>query len=389
MPQRGLGLPRGGPAQRVGGDERVAVAVTADPRAGQQHGPAQQTRVGPALVEGPAQLGVESGHDVEQRQLVVAQRLVDLVLQPQPGQPQQRRLPEREDRAPQLPRPLVDVGLAEGGPVAGADEVGDVPLHLRDRLPAHLGRVGGDHRAHQGAGQLPGHDVVGQVGLVEQRERGRQAALLRRGALPPVEAPAPLVVDVLGQVGQQREVAERADDVVRRLDVEARQPLGELGPVDLGAADLERFDAGGLDQLEDVLAGLLPDHLAQDAPEQADVVAERGVVGTVTRPGRPGVVAEVGDVDGGFGHAPSIRPACVRLMSSATICTVVAIRALMATTGTDLAAFSRVVRAPAGSAPPAGRRPPHRGGTARPRRRCHRGRPAAPPGCGGSTCRRR
>ena len=55
-------------------------------------------------------------------------------------------------------------------------------------------------------------------------ERGREAALLRRRALAPVEAPPALVVDVLGQVGQQREVAERADDVVGRLDVEPAEP---------------------------------------------------------------------------------------------------------------------------------------------------------------------
>ena len=43
-PSAVVGLPAGGPAQRVGGDERVAVAVAADPRAGQQHRPAAAGR---------------------------------------------------------------------------------------------------------------------------------------------------------------------------------------------------------------------------------------------------------------------------------------------------------------------------------------------------------
>jgi hypothetical protein len=105
-----------------------------------------------------------------------------------------------------------------------------------------------------------------------------------------VEPAAPLVVQVLGQVGQQREVAERADDVVGRPDVEPGQPLRELGPVHLGPADLEGLDPGGLDQGQHVGAGLLPDHLTEDATQQPDVVAQRGVVGTAGGVGRVGGV---------------------------------------------------------------------------------------------------
>lgn len=178
--QRRLGLPGGGPPQRIGGDEGVAVAVATDPGAGQQHRPAQQAGVRPALVERTPQFGVDGGDDLEQRQVVVAQRLVDLVLQAQPGQPQQRRLPEREHRAPQLRRPPVVVELASGRTVALPDELGDVPLDLRDRLAPDLGRVRGDHRADQGAGQLTGHDVGRQVGRVDQRHGRGQTAGLRR-----------------------------------------------------------------------------------------------------------------------------------------------------------------------------------------------------------------
>jgi hypothetical protein len=74
-------------------------------------------------------------------------------------------------------------------------------------------------------------------------------------------------------------VAEGADDVVGRLDVEPGQPLGQLDAVHLRAADLEGLDPGGLDQVQDVGAGLLPDHLTQDTAQQADVVAQRCVVG--------------------------------------------------------------------------------------------------------------
>ena len=182
--QRRLGLAGGGPPQRVGGDERVAVAVAADPRAGQQHRPRQQPGVGPPLVQRPAQLGVEGRDDVEQRQLVVAQRLVDLVGQPQPGQPQQRRLPEGEHRAPQLGRPLGVVALAHRRPVALPDELGDLPLDVGDRLAPHLGRVRGDDRADQRPGQLP-RDDVGRPG------RPRRAAGRWRPGCPAAAASPP------------------------------------------------------------------------------------------------------------------------------------------------------------------------------------------------------
>jgi hypothetical protein len=124
-----------------------------------------------------------------------------------------------------------------------------------------------------------------------------------------VEAAAALVVHVLGEVGQQREVAERADDVVGRADVEAVEPGGDVGAVDLRAAQPEGLHAGGLDEREDVVPRLLADHLAEDPAEQPDVLAQRGVGGVGSVLLGSSVVAQVGDVDGGFGHPASIdRP---------------------------------------------------------------------------------
>jgi hypothetical protein len=310
---RGLGLPAGRTAQRVGGDERVAVAIAADPGTGQQHRPGQQPRLRPALVQGPAQLRVDGGDDVEERELVVAQRLVDLVLQPQPGQPEEGRLPEGQHRAPQLRRPLVLVELTLRRPVALPEQVGDLALHLEDRPAPHLGGVRGHHGAHQRAGELPGHHVGGELGLVEQREGGGQAALLRRRSLAPVVAPAPLVVDVLGQVRQHGEVAEGPDDVVGHPDVQARQPIGQLLAGDLGTTDPEGIHPGRLHQAEDVVASLLADDLAEHPAEDPDVLAEGLVAGrTVGRAGTGWIdgVTEVGYVDSGFGHSASIRVRC-------------------------------------------------------------------------------
>ena len=117
--ERGAPPAGGGRAQRVGGDERVAVAVAADPGAGQQHRPRAAGRRRASARPAPARSSaLIARDDVEKRQLVVAQRLVDLVLEPQPGQPQQRRLPEREHRAPQLDARCARPRRCGCGPVA-------------------------------------------------------------------------------------------------------------------------------------------------------------------------------------------------------------------------------------------------------------------------------
>ena len=46
MFQRGVGRPSGGQAHHLGGDIRVPVAITADPRSGPQNRFVQQVRVG-------------------------------------------------------------------------------------------------------------------------------------------------------------------------------------------------------------------------------------------------------------------------------------------------------------------------------------------------------
>ena len=123
---------------------------------GRSIGRGQQVGVRPALAQRTAQLGVDLRHDLEQREVVVAQRLLDLVGQPQPAQPQQRGLPQGEDLAPQVRRPgaLVDVEAT-----ALLQQVADLLLHLGDRLAPHLGGVRGDDGHDQRPGQLTGDDV--------------------------------------------------------------------------------------------------------------------------------------------------------------------------------------------------------------------------------------
>ena len=86
---------------------------------------------------------------------------------------------------------------------------------------------------------------------------------------------ATLAVDVLGDVGQQREMGERADDGNGLVDVDAVEHGGQLGAVDLGAPHPERLHPGSLDEVEHLLTVLLANGVAEDRAEQPDVLAHR------------------------------------------------------------------------------------------------------------------
>ena len=106
-----------------------------------------------------------------------------------------------------------------------------------------------------------------------------------RGAENRMRAVAADVMLVLGDVGEMREVAEGAHDRQRLVGAERVEDRLELAPraglvvaveADRGLADL-------LDERVGLLALLLAHRVAEDAAEQADVVAQRpvlvGVVG--------------------------------------------------------------------------------------------------------------
>ena len=181
----GGGLAGDGLLQRLGGHERVAVAVAAHPRPHPHQGLVEQLAVGPRrpATARPARADglVQRRDHLEERQVVVLQALGDLVAQPQPRQPQQRRLPQGQHRPPQVAVPLRQLVGVELAAVAAPHQLGDPPLHLEDRLAPHLGGVRGDDRADEGAAQHVGHLVAAEAGGVEPLEGAGRGCPSRGG----------------------------------------------------------------------------------------------------------------------------------------------------------------------------------------------------------------
>ena len=136
------------------------------------------------------------------------------------------------------------------------------------------------HGAAERVGEEGLQPLAGNAGLRGAAERIGHRARRRRRLGHGVGPRAADLVLVLGDVGEVREVAEGADDadrLVRRqaahggLQFLPRRLVGIAVEQHAGASDV-------LDQLEHRIAFLVAHRLAEDAPEQPRVVAQRHVL---------------------------------------------------------------------------------------------------------------
>ncbi len=127
---------------RLGSDERVAVAVAADPAAD-----AQET--GGALPHLGFPSCVQPRHHRQEHVAEIGQRIVDLVGDEQFFHAQRPRLPQQHDLPPDRILDDIALGRLVGAAVAQQHQFGDAVLVVEHRLAPHLGRVRGQHRRDQ------------------------------------------------------------------------------------------------------------------------------------------------------------------------------------------------------------------------------------------------
>ncbi len=149
--QRRLGADRVGQRFRV--DERIAVAVAADPGAGAQERRQRGAVDAEVAGEPRAEVGVDAGNLVEERVPVVGQSVVDLVLHRELRQPQHRGLPQVEYLPVQRAVELGGLFRRQRDAVAPDQEAHDLPLGVEDALALDLGGMRREHRRHQRPGE--------------------------------------------------------------------------------------------------------------------------------------------------------------------------------------------------------------------------------------------
>src|SRR5208337_1291299 len=127
----------------VGGDERIAVAVAADPRSdAEERGNGLRAALAIEGVERVLDRAVEARQLAEKRVVVIGEAVEDLVDHLQAGLAQHVGAPENEYGASQAL--LVERELRRlAEPVALVEVSGDVELARQRALAAHFGRMGG------------------------------------------------------------------------------------------------------------------------------------------------------------------------------------------------------------------------------------------------------
>ena len=194
----------GGESDDVAGDVRIAVTVAADPGAGADDGPV-------SAAQALGDLGVERRDHVHERGLVILQAAQDLVLDAGALAADDRGLPQGEHLAADVGLDLGELGVGDAvlwpGPqrVAAAHEVEHAAGDLEDRPAARLGGVCGEDGNHPGGGPDSLEFVGVRLGLREASPGGLEIPVGRRRTGGRVDAATPLLVEVLGHVGQKRE----------------------------------------------------------------------------------------------------------------------------------------------------------------------------------------
>jgi hypothetical protein len=271
LPQRLLGHGRG--------DVRVAVAVAADPAPEAEEERHVERALRVLVGEGAAELGRDLGGEVEERRLEVVEAVAHLVDYGGAAGARGLGLPERDDLlAEEVGGALRLVG-GRRPLVEEAQGVRDPPLLGEDGPAGGLGGMGGQHRPDL---ELPHQllHLVGREPLLLQLPH-RRGQRLAHGLSPGARVPSALAEDahpllLLGQVDELEVAGEGLHHDLRLVEGHLQRP----GQQTLARVRAPR--AVGLGQGPDLLheveerpSFLLDDRLAEEVPEEVDLLAQR------------------------------------------------------------------------------------------------------------------
>ena len=212
--------------------------------------------------------------------VVIGESVGDLVDHPEPRVAQDAGLPQGEHGAPQREAIGPQLVRRELDPVALVQQMRDLHFAVDRTLAPDLGRMGRQHGAAERVGEERLQPLTGNARLRGAAERIGHRARRRRRLGDVVGPHAPDLVLVLRDVGEVRKVAEGADDADslacrqsahRGLEFLPRRLVGIAVEQDAGPSDV-------LDELEHGIAFLVAHRLAEDAPEQPRIVAQRHVL---------------------------------------------------------------------------------------------------------------
>ena len=266
--------------QRLGDHVGIAVAIAADPGAEtQERRQVQLVARAEALSQISFQRGIELGHLGQKCVAVIGEPIVDFVEDAQLGQSQHRRLPQSQHFAIEPDLQRIRLVGRQNDAVAPLQQPRDLALAIENAFPLHLGGMRGQHRAHQRIVEPARKRAATDPRLRQPIERVQETSDLRCGARQRMDAAAAVLMHVLGDVHQMREIRKRPHDIEGLGDRELVEQRIQLA-FDDGSLLRARAPKtnGGLpdrfDAREALLAGLRAQYVAQYAAEEARVFLE-------------------------------------------------------------------------------------------------------------------
>ena len=298
-------------ASGFGSDERVAVAVAADPGAEgdelREIGEGWSGVVGEFGGEGGSYFSVEDGQRVEEGGLVVVEGHADLVTHGGAGGASIVGLPECGDFGGKVAFEGVELGVGDGDAVELLEEVRDAAAFEHDAASSDFSGMGREDRRDADLTEEIRCSLGGDTGLAEDAECSAKTAALNffMGWIGLVEGAgeaAALAVVGFGQVDELKVEAEGASEAVGAGEIErtdASDGLLEMrqgGVAVRSCVCLATGDGGAAKSFYGVVEGftsLLAEDEAEEVAERADIAAEGGFF-------------EVGGIGLEFGQA--VRP---------------------------------------------------------------------------------
>ena len=272
-PERGL--------EHLRGDERIAVAIAAHPAADRDERRKLRARaIARQARDRILDVGDDARHRVDEGVAEIGERVLDLVAHAQLHRAQHARLPQGGDEAAKLGHARLEVLGKRVRRIHLPEPFRDRELAVERALALHFGRMRREHRLDANRRERERRLLAPRAACAGLGEEPAQRRRQRRRALAPVIAFAADVVAILRDVGEEREVAERANHRHGLLVAEpverGREPLAR-GHV-LEAPARHREAAYFLDHVEGRRALVGADGVAQEPPEEADVLGEPRVL---------------------------------------------------------------------------------------------------------------
>jgi len=271
-------LARGGIAQHIAGHKGVAVAVAADPAA-HLNEIRQFNRLAEFFAQARFQVEIQARQFAQESTAEIGDAVFDFIAHCQLEAADFARLPQGQDFAGEGFDVFRFFFGRHARAVALHQNLAHRAIGIEHGFAFDFGRVRGQYRRNQRLAQHGQHFGRRDAALFQVNQYRFQTAGLRTRALNFVDATPAVVVHVLGDIGQVREITESAHKGDGRVQIERRQFLGQgAGRFGIAIAHITKAQIANACNLRRSLgAGLFVNRVRKQVGQQIQILFQRQI----------------------------------------------------------------------------------------------------------------